>query len=99
VSMSIIGYFIPYLFMFASMIKLQSEPAGPDVMRVPGGRPVATLLGGLGFCATAATIGLALIPAEDEANKALAVTKVAGLTGVLLLGGAAVYFTGKRRRA
>jgi hypothetical protein len=41
---------------------------------------------------------IALIPAEDEANKVLAVTKVAGLTGVLLLGGAAVYFTGKRRR-
>ena len=98
VSMSIIGYFIPYLFMFASMIKLQSEPAGPEVMRVPGGRPVATLLGGLGFCVTAAAIGLALIPAEDEPNKALAVTKVAGLTGLLLLGGTAVYFTGKRRR-
>ena len=49
VSMAIIGYFIPYLFMFASMIKLQSEPAGPEVIRVPGGRPVATLLGGLGL--------------------------------------------------
>jgi amino acid transporter len=98
VSMAIIGYFIPYLFMFASMIKLQSEPAGPEVMRVPGGRPVATLLGGLGFCVTAATICLALIPAEDEANKLLAVTKVVGLTGLLLVGGAVVYFTGRRRR-
>jgi glutamate:GABA antiporter len=99
VSMSIIGYFIPYLFMFASMIKLQSEPAGPGVMRVPGGRPVATLAGGVGFLVTAATICLALVPADDEPNKALAVTKVAGLTLLLLLGGAAVYFTGKRRRA
>jgi hypothetical protein len=67
-------------------------------MRVPGGRPVATLVAGAGFCVTAAAICPALIPAEDEANKVLAVTKVAGLTGVLLLGGAAVYFTGKRRR-
>jgi amino acid transporter len=99
VSMSIIGYFIPYLFMFASMIKLQSEPAGPEVIRVPGGRPVATLLGAVGFGVTAATIGLAMIPAEDEANKVLAVTKVVGLTGLLLLGGTAVYLTGKRRRA
>jgi amino acid transporter len=99
VSMSIIGYFIPYLFMFASMIKLQSEPAGPEVMRVPGGRPVATLLGAVGFCVTGAAIGLAMIPADDEANKVLAVTKVAGLTGLLLLGGAAVYLTGMRRRA
>ena len=99
VSMSIIGYFIPYLFMFASMIKLQNEPAGPEVIRVPGGRPVATLLAGIGFCVTAATICLALIPADDEPNKVLAVTKVAGLTGMLLLGGAAVYVTGTRRRA
>ena len=99
VSMSIIGYFIPYLFMFASMIKLQSEPAGPGVMRVPGGRPVATLLGGMGFCVTAATIVLALIPAENEPNKALAVTKVAGLTGLLFVAGAAVYAGGRRRQA
>jgi hypothetical protein len=56
------------------------------------------LVAAVGFCVTAAAICLALIPAEDEANKALAVTKVAGLTLLLLLGGATVYFTGKRRR-
>jgi glutamate:GABA antiporter len=99
VSMSIIGYFIPYLFMFASLIKLQGEPAGPEVFRVPGGRPVATLLASVGFCVTAVTIGLALVPAPDEPNKVLAVTKVAGLTVLLLLGGTGVYFTGKRRRS
>ena len=39
VSMSIISYFIPYLLMFASMIRLQREPAGrksfgfPEVVR------------------------------------------------------------------
>jgi glutamate:GABA antiporter len=42
---------------------------------------------------------LALIPAEDEPNKALAVTKVAGLTALLFLGGAAVYLRGRRRQA
>jgi glutamate:GABA antiporter len=98
VSMSIIGYFIPYLFMFASMIKLQGEPAGLGVMRVPGGHPVAILLASVGFCVTAAAIVLALVPAEDEPNKALAVTKVAGLTALLVLGGAAVYLHGRRRR-
>jgi hypothetical protein len=68
-------------------------------MRVPGGRPVATLLAGVGFCVTGAAIVLALIPAGDEPNKALAVTKVAGLTALLVLGGAAVYLRGRRRRA
>jgi hypothetical protein len=59
---------------------------------------VATALGAVGFSVTAAAIGLALIPAEDEANKALAVTKVAGLTGLMLVGGTLVYFSGRRRR-
>jgi amino acid transporter len=97
VSMSIIGYFIPYLFMFASMIKLQAEAPGPGVIRVPGGRPVASVLGTVGFSVTAAAIVLALIPAQDEPDKVLAVTKVAGLTALLVLAGAVVYLRGRRR--
>jgi len=97
VSMAIISYFIPYLFMFASMIRLQREPVGPDVIRVPGGRPVAVTLAALGFVVTTVSIGLALIPAEDEPNKVLAVSKVAGLTILLVAGGALVYFLGRRR--
>jgi glutamate:GABA antiporter len=97
VSMSIISYFIPYLFMFASMIRLQREPVGPEVMRVPGGRPVATALAGLGFATTAGCIVLAAIPAADEPNKLLAVTKVVGSSALLVLAGTAVYFLGRRR--
>jgi amino acid transporter len=98
VSMAIISYFIPYLFMFASMIRLQREPAGPEVIRVPGGGPVAIALASLGFVVTTVSIALALIPAADEPNKLLAVTKVAGLTMLLMAGGAVVYFLGTRRR-
>jgi amino acid transporter len=97
VSMSIISYFIPYLFMFASMIRLQREPVGPEVMRVPGGRPVATALAGLGFATTAGCIVLAAIPAADEPNKLLAVTKVVGSSVLLVIVGTAVYFLGRRR--
>ena len=97
VSMAIISYFIPYLFMFASMIRLQREPAGPEVIRVPGGRPVAVALAALGFTVTTVSIALALIPAEDEPDKLLAVAKVAGLTILLVAGGAFVYFLGRRR--
>lgn len=97
VSMSIISYFIPYLFMFAAMIRLQREPAGPATIRVPGGAPVAIVLAVVGLCTTTLSIGLALIPAADEANKLLAVTKVAGLTLLLVLAGGAVYAAGRRR--
>jgi len=98
VSMSIISYFIPYLLMFASMIRLQGEPAGPEVIRVPGGRRVAIGLAALGFTTTVVTIGLALIPAEDDPNKLLAVSKTAGLTLLLVATGALVYAWGRRRR-
>ena len=97
VSMSIISYFIPFLFMFAAMAKLQTEPAGPGVMRVPGGAPVAKLLASLGFVICAAAIVLACVPADDEQNKIFAVTKIVGASGVLVAIGAMIYFMGKRR--
>jgi hypothetical protein len=96
VSMSVITYFIPFLYLFAAMFKLQGEPAGPGVIRVPGGKPVALFVAGLGFCTTLFTIGLSLIPAADEPNKILAVAKIVGLTGLVLVAGVVLYWLGKR---
>ena len=97
VSMSIIAYFIPFLFMFAAMIALQREPAGPEVMRVPGGKPVAILLASTGFIVTTISIILACIPADDDPNKTLAVVKVVGSSAVMVGAGAVVYALGRRR--
>jgi amino acid transporter len=99
VSMGVITYFIPYLFLFAAMIKLQRDPAGPDVIRVPGGKTVAKLVAVLGFVTTTLTIFLSLIPQPDEPNKPLALLKIVGGTGALLLIGAWMYWAGKRRTA
>jgi len=97
VSMGIIAYFIPFLFMFAAMIVLQREPAGPDVMRVPGGTPVAIALAATGFVVTAVSIVLACIPPDEEPNKMLAVVKVVGSSAILVAAGAIVYLLGRRR--
>jgi glutamate:GABA antiporter len=99
VSMSIITYFIPYLFLFASMIRVQKQPAGPDVIRVPGGSKVAIPLAIVGLITTSITICLSVLPSEDEPNKTLAVIKIVGMTLVLLAAGAIVYALGKRRQA
>jgi amino acid transporter len=99
VSMGIIAYFIPFLFMFAAMIVLQREPAGPGVMRVPGGKPVAILLAVTGFVVTALSIVLACIPQDEEPNKTLAVVKVVGSSAILGGVGAVVYWLGRRRSA
>jgi amino acid transporter len=97
VSMGVITYFIPYLYLFAAMIKLQREPAGPEVIRVPGGTVVAKLVATVGFLTTALTIVLSLIPQPDEPNKPLALFKIVGGTGALVLIGAWIYWAGKRR--
>ena len=97
VSMGVIAYFIPYLYLFAAMIKLQREPAGPEVIRVPGGSAMAKLVAGLGFLTTALTIVLSLVPQPDEPNKPLVLFKIVGGTGALVLVGVGIYAVGKRR--
>jgi amino acid transporter len=99
VSMGVIVYFIPYLYLFAAMIKLQREPAGPEVIRVPGGSTVAKIVAALGFITTTLTIVLSLIPQPDEPNKPLALLKIVGGTGVLVLVGVGIYIVGKHRAA
>jgi len=97
VSMSVIAFFIPYLLMFAAMIKLQREPAGPEVIRVPGGTPVAIALASIGFATTTVSIGLAMLPADDEPNKPLAVIKIVGLTAAMIALGVGLYVLGSRK--
>ena len=97
VSMGVITYFIPYLYLFAAMIKLQGESAGPEVIRVPGGKPMAIAVAVVGFATTALTIAVSLIPQPDEPNKPLALFKIVGGCGALLLIGAWLYVAGKRR--
>jgi amino acid transporter len=91
VSMSVISLFIPYLFLFGAMIRMQSRPAAIEARRVPGGRPVAILLASIGLVSTTATIILSAIPGTDETNKPLAVAKVLGGTAALVGLGLAVF--------
>lgn len=97
VSMGIITYCVPYLYVFAALIKLQAEPAGPEVIRVPGGKPVARIIACVGFATMLVTIFLSLIPPPDEPNKVLAVIKIIGSSGVLLGLGALFYYLKKTK--
>ena len=91
VSMSIITYFIPFVFLFLAMIRLQRQPFPRAAMRLPGGRPVAILLASLGLVTTVLTIILSVIPSAEEPHKGAAVAKMIGSTLVLLGAGIAVY--------
>src|SRR5271165_3560438 len=98
VSMTIITNFVPYLFMFAALIRLQDEPVEHGVICVPGGKPVAIALACAGMLATTAVIVGSVIPDANEPNKALAVGKIIVLSVVLLGGGVVLYWVGRRRR-
>jgi glutamate:GABA antiporter len=98
VSMGVITYFIPFLYLFAAMYKLQREPAAPGIIRVPGGKPVARIVAIVGFLTTTATIAISVLPPPDEPNKPLAVFKIVGLSALLVLMGVAIFY-GPRMRA
>ncbi len=99
VSLGIIAYFLPYLVMFPAVIRLQREPAGPEVIRVPGGKPAAVLCGAVGFLTSAVAVVLAAIPPADEPHPQRYVVKVVGLSALLVASGAATYAVGRRRAA
>jgi len=97
ISTTVIATFLPYLFMFAALIRLQREPADPGVVRIPGGKPVATAIAILGFTATLLVVAGSVIPDASEPNKVLAVVKVVLLSAALVGAGLALYWVGKRR--
>ena len=100
VNLSIIAYFIPYLYMFASLIKLQNEPAPEGTLRVPGGRPGAYIAGALGFAVTAIAIFLSCWPSSDAKpdERALFFESVFGTIAVTLTLGVVVYWIGHARK-
>lgn len=58
---------------------------------------MAILVASVGFLTTALTIALSLIPQPDEPNKPLALLKIVGGCGALLLAGVWLYLAGRRR--
>jgi amino acid transporter len=99
ISMTFLVTFIPFLIVFAAAIKLHIEPPPPGTLRIPGGRATIIVLGTIGLLTTLGSMALAVIPAPEEPHKALAVTKVVGLTLLLMAAGVGVYLAGRRRAA
>jgi amino acid transporter len=98
VSMGIISYFIPFLFMFGAFVRVQRVSVTSDVIRTPGGPRVAAGLGILGLATTMASIVFAVIPAGDDPHPGLAVVKIVGLSAAMCAIGVIVYATGAGNR-
>jgi hypothetical protein len=58
---------------------------------------VAIALAAVGFTTTTIAIGLAMLPADDEPNKPLAVIKIVGLSAAMIAFGVGLYVVGRRK--
>jgi amino acid transporter len=98
---AIILYFIPFLYMFAAVIKLayrKDRKENPHAILVPGGIPGVWIAGGLGFVVVLIGILVSLVPPGDTASKlGFELELVAGTTISILIG-LALYWRGKRAK-
>ncbi|HEY6065450.1 MAG TPA: APC family permease, partial [Thermoanaerobaculia bacterium] len=95
---TLILYFIPYLYMFASGIVLGKEVARSDgAIPVPGGRIGNVAVNVAGFVVTALSIVLSCIPPADEPRKALRVLLLVGGTAAFVGMGVLLYAVAARR--
>ncbi|HYX21962.1 MAG TPA: APC family permease, partial [Thermoanaerobaculia bacterium] len=99
VNATLIVYFLPYLYMFATAIRLRADIARqPGAIPVPGGRSGSVLWNGLGFLTTFVSIVLALIPPADTADKAGFFVEVFVGSFGFLAAGFVLYALAQRRR-
>ncbi len=96
VSITVVTTFLPFLLLFAALIRLVRRGAVTH-LPLPGGAPIAIALAVIGFLTTALTILLSTIPSIEEANKPLAVAKILLSTLAVLLTGIGVFTIGRRR--
>ena len=90
---------IPFMLLFASMIRLQREPAPEGAIRVPGRRPVAILLGCVGLASSAFATIISLVPPENEPHKlAFTVKILVSVFGLIGLGWL-LFILGRRRNS
>ena len=101
VDVAIILYFIPFLYMFAAVIKMASRKdrsKNPHAVLVPGGILGVWICGGLGFFVVLVGIFVSLVPPGDSANKLAFELKVAIATAISILIGLLLFWRGARAK-
>ena len=89
VNLTILIYFVPYLYLFAALIRLRrTSPPTHDGVMIPGGMSGAITVAGVGLVATVIAIGLTFVPPPGshvvtyEANLVVQSIVMLGLGGV-----------------
>jgi amino acid transporter len=101
VDAAIILYFIPFLYMFAAVIKLygrRDRKENAHAVLVPGGRAGVWICGGLGFLVVLLGIAVSLVPPGESANKLGFELQLLVGTAVSILIGLLLYWRGARAK-
>ena len=99
---AIILYFIPFLYMFAAVIKLsrrKDRKENEHAVLVPGGMAGVWISGGLGFVIVLLGIFVSLVPPGDSSDKVGFELKLVGGTLASILLGLVLYWRGARAKA
>jgi len=102
VDITIILYFIPFLYMFAAAIKLANRSdrlTNPHAVLVPGGKLGVWIACGLASAVTLLSIIVSVFPPGDSSNRLLFVVKVTSTTVGMIALGLILYFNGARSKS
>ena len=102
VDATVILYFIPFLYMYAAVVKLAYRPEREKALGavlIPGGKIGVWIAGGLGFMVVLLGIVLSFIPPGETENKLLFEVKLASGTALAVFFGIWLYSRGARARA
>jgi glutamate:GABA antiporter len=101
IDITVIIYFIPFLYMFAAVMKLAGRPdraENKQAVLIPGGKLGVYFTAGLAGAVTFASIIFSIIPPGDSSNKVLFEVKVVGASIVAIAGGLLLYWRGARSK-
>ena len=91
VAMSVLSYTLPFVFLFAVYLKVQSDKEQPLEWRTPGGARAARWIAALGLAVSASAILGSLTPSPDATDSVGTTIKLLFASFVLLASGAAFY--------
>ncbi len=97
---AIILYFLPFLYMYAAVIRLaykSDRRANPRAVLIPGGKPGVWIMGTLGFAVTALSIVLSMVPPGEVVSKGLFELKLIGTTAIAVLIGLLLHWWAGRK--
>jgi amino acid transporter len=98
VSMSVISYTLPFVFLFLAYLRVRGH-AAEGVWVAPGGARGRQIIAGVGLAVTLSAIACTLVPSPDAADKIGALVKLIVASTILIAVGVAIYLRAARRAA